>query len=249
MPLTSKLLTAINHPPQFGLGVRQLRSYDLALTRYNIPEPLPPSSYPGYQLSPPSPRFSQFHYRLVDPIQSVGPGDNLPVVLSIVLNPKSSRIQLHSVSATLERRMDLFEASGSTTPPEVLSGIGSVSNTIDTASTLSHSGAFNSSTTVFSGSNTKLSRKRSASPPVSTVLPAKSVSTTIISGETAEFQPGNNWDLTAVVNLPLPAKPPPSQWPIGESLRTDLAVVRFFLRIKVCYLRVSYSTTVRLTLL
>jgi hypothetical protein len=77
------------------------------------------------------------------------------------------------------------------------------------------------------------SKKRSDSPPGNIVLPSKSITSPIVSGQTSDFESSSPTESTCTVNLSLPAKPPPSQWPIGESLKTDLAEIRFELRIKV----------------
>lgn len=231
-------LSAINHPPHFGLGVRQMRFYDLNLTRYDVQEPptspflLQPSPIPGYQLCSSSSRITPFYYRIDDPEHAVGPGDELPVVVNFIFDDRNPRLQIQSMAVILERRLDLFEASGSPSPPEILAGGNSYpySSTSEASSTVSLT---TSMITSRSSTYTQLSRKRSASPPSNVLLPCKSISGSIASAHSSEFHSAGPEQFSGVARLSLPAKPPPSQWPVGESLKTDLAHIRFELRVKV----------------
>ncbi|KIM31021.1 hypothetical protein M408DRAFT_274309 [Serendipita vermifera MAFF 305830] len=232
-----RLEAVINHPPHFGLGVRQLRFYDLNLTRYDVQDPPPspflsrPSPIPGYQLCSASPRITPFYYRIDDPDHAVGPGDELPVSLNVIFDDSTSpKQQIQSMSVLLERRLDLFEASGSPTPPEILSGNGNISpysnNTSEASSTVSLA-------SMITSRSSTLSRKRSASPPSNLVLSSKTITGTIATAHSSEFHSNAPHQYSGVVRLALPAKPPPSQWPVGESLKTDLAHIRFELRVKI----------------
>lgn len=218
--------------------MRQIRTYELALTRYNVPSrlPSPPPTQqrspdlPGYSLSPPSSRIPQFFYRITDAEHAVGPGDHYPVEVSLVLN-QHPVVQLQSLSVSLERRLELFEASGSSTSAETVTIHPTPSPS--TASMASISGIFANLSSSNSQSN-MLTRKRSASPTSESVLlPAKSMTSSLVSAQTTEFKPDETGGITASVNLPLPARPSLSHWPIGESLKTDLAKIYFVLRIKV----------------
>ena len=208
-----------------------MRFYDLNLTRYDVQDPpvsslLRPSPIPGYQLSSSSPRIPSFYYRIDDPELAVGPGDDLPAVVNFVFDPRSPKVQPQSISVVLERRLDLFEASGSPTPPEILSGTASpYPSSSEASSTVSLSST--------ACSQHQLSRKRSISPPSNFTLPSKTISSTIASAHSSEFHCHAPDQFKCVVPLSLPAKPPPSQWPVGESLKTALAQLRFELRVKV----------------
>lgn len=205
-----------------------MRFYELNLTRYDIQDP--PPSNPGYQLCSSSPRITPFYYRIDNPEHAVGPGDELPVVVNFLFDNRNPKLQIQSMAVVLERKLDLFEASGSPTPPEILSGSASpYSNNSEASSTVSLASMMTNRSSTY----TQLPRKRSVSPPSSLVLPSKSISGAIASAQTSEFQSNAQDELTGVARLSLPAKPPPSQWPVGESLKTDLANIRFELKVKV----------------
>jgi hypothetical protein len=62
------------------------------------------------------------------------------------------------------------------------------------------------------------------------------MTSSLVSGQTTEFKADGAGGMTASLSLPLPARPSLSHWPVGESLKTDLAKISFVLRIKVSYL-------------
>jgi len=279
--------SAINHLPLMGLGTRQLRAYDLALTRYDVPElpssssmidspylTRPPrdkdkgkdkdSSMIMYTCQPPA-STSNSHlppcqYRITLPSGPAGPGVSFPVSLALQLPPSSSpsssspQLALHSLSIVLERRMVFYEASGAESAPELLSGTASStpepspaasrSSFRSTASTATvsaapaHTAPHTPSSSI--GSSTlnalgiSIGRKRSASATPST-LPHKSLTNTIATAETTLAIDGNGPPRSAqlTIELAMPPRPPPSQWPVGETTRTDLATIAFYIRIKV----------------
>ncbi|KAG8847767.1 hypothetical protein FRB91_011435 [Serendipita sp. 411] len=81
----------------------------------------------------------------------------------------------------------------------------------------------------------QLSRKRSTSPPPQVVLPSKSVTSLVATAQSSEFYYDSKSNrIETHLALSLPAKASPNQWPIGESLRTALATLRFELHAKLC---------------
>jgi hypothetical protein len=226
--------SAINHPPHFGLGTRQTRAYDLDFTRYHIHDPIPsrihqrPTSLLGYRLSPATHRCDPFYYRIDLPQSTVGPGDELPISVSMVLDNEGTKIQPRSMSVTLERRLEFYEATGSHSHGDIESIDLSSSHTLLEKSELS-----SINTDLSSSSSSILVARRHFPNPATTVLPSRSISTVIVNGNASDFTTSNLNHVAASLNLALPAKPAPSQWPIGESLKTNLASIRFFLCIKV----------------
>ncbi|CAG7846807.1 SubName: Full=Uncharacterized protein {ECO:0000313/EMBL:CCA72406.1} [Serendipita indica DSM 11827] len=231
-----RLEATINHPQMFGLGVCQTRNYDLGFTRYDVQQRLPPvlnpsssSPHPGFLFHPSTPRVGPFYYRIQAPDHPLGPGDDLPVKIAFLFEKGTPAIRIQTVSVTLQRRLELFEAAGGPSTTELPSGGQSPYSFQDASSSTSLLSGSRSSPNL---SSQTLSRKRSTSPPCSVVLPSKSISSPIVSAQSSDFYQNEPGRLDATVSLALPARPAPSQWPIGESLKTDLASIRFDLLIK-----------------
>lgn len=258
--------TAINTMQYVGLGTRQVRAYDLAFTRHDIPEPLPspylavhPQGY--YSIQPPL-RIAPCLYKLSTPTHPAGPGGTFPVSISLQFaadRPPTGSLSrsrfaspvVHSIYAFIERRIELYETSGFASP-ELLSGIGTAATTPDASPASSRTNLLprhtpepspSSSLTVV-GANLHAGthgRKRPRSPAAQQqLLPAKSIVTVLSEAETSTFSPpGANMGsatpstIEARLDLSLPPRPPPSQWPIGETIKTELATLRFYLRVKV----------------
>ena len=193
----------------------------------------PKSPYPGFLFHPATSRVGSFYYRVQQPEHPVGPGDELPVNVCFLFEKGGTDTRFHTVSATLQRRLDLFEATGGPSTTELPSGGQSPYILPEASSSMSLASASRSSPNL---STQTLFRKRSASPPLNVVLPSKSISTSVVSGQSSDFYQHKPGRFDATVTLSLPARPAPSQWPIGESLKTDLASIRFDLLVKVSYI-------------
>ena len=192
-------------------------------------------------------------YRITLPSGPIGPGASFPVSLALQLPPSSSssssnpQIALYSLSVVLERRMVFYEASVAESAPEPLSGTAPSTPKPSPAASRSTASSATASTTpvptpahtpscgsTLNATGISLGRKRraSASP---TTLPYKSCITTIVTTETTLASGGSGPARTAqlTIELPVPPRPPLSQWPIGETTRTDLATIAFYVRVKV----------------
>lgn len=172
----------------------------------------------------------------------------LPVAVALHLPapalPHAPALALHSVSVVLERRMEFYEASGTQSSPELLSGTATTTpessptpsrtSFRSTVSTLTaHAPTPSSSLSSATLTGFTLGRKRSASP--AAVLPAKSLSSPIASAESTlgGTTGGSGSSAALTINLAVPPRPAPSQWPLGETTRTDLASIAFYVRVKV----------------
>ena len=199
-------------------------------------------------------------YRITLPSGPIGPGASYLVSLALQLPPSSPssssnpQIALHSLSVVLERRMVFYEASGAESAPELLSGTASstpepspaasrfsLRSTVSSATgsttpvpTPPHTPSFSNGSSTLNAFGISIGRKRSASASPTT-LPYKSCTTTIVTTETtlASGRSGPARTAQLTIELPVPPRPPSSQWPIGETTRTDLAAVAFYVRVKV----------------
>ena len=248
-----------------------MRSYDLTLTRYDFPEPLPSPESPylahppkdpdtflhTFQPSGPLAHLPPCQYRITLPSTPIGPSSLLPVALALRLPAPANAppLALHSVSVVLERRMDFYEASGTQSAPELLSGTATTTPEASpapsrtsfrsTASTVAtHSPSSSLSNVTLTGFG--VGRKRSAGAPPPAVLPAKSLPSTIATAESTlggsvrrSSSGSSRAELT--IDLAVPPRPPPSQWPLGETMRTDLASIAFYVRVKVAVVAQSRS--------
>ena len=196
------------------------------MTRYDFPEPFPKPSSPyvthvstdpdaylhDFQFSGALAHLPPYQYRITLPSTPIGPKSLLPVVLALRLPAPadSPPLALHSVSVVLERRMDLYRDC-TQGPPGVLSG----------------------TTTTTPEAPPTPSRTSRAS---AAVLPAKSLRTTIataestLGGSAGSSSSSSSADLT--INLDVPPRWP-GEWPMGETTRTDLASIAFYVRVKV----------------
>ena len=215
-----------------------------------------------YMCQPPTslPFLPPCQYRISLPSTTISPGTSFPVTLALHLPPSthtshtSPQLAFHSVSVILERRMDFYEASGAESAPELLSGTASSTpepspaasrssfrSTASTATastvqapTTPHTPSSSIGSSTLTALGISIGRKRSASASPTT-LPAKSLTTTIATAETTlvSGSSGSAGGTQLTIELAVPPRPPPSQWPVGETTRTDLAAVAFYVRVKV----------------
>lgn len=141
--------------------------------------------------------------------------------------------------------MEFYEASGTQSSPELLSGTATTTpeaspaasrtsfrSTVSTLTAHTHTPSSSLSSATLTGFT--LGKKRSASP--AAVLPAKAHASPIASAEsTLGGSAGGSSSSSAAltIHLAVPPRPAPSQWPLGETTRTDLASIAFFVRVKV----------------
>lgn len=267
--------SVLNHSCITGIGTRQTKHSEIALTRYDIPPLLPsvPSSRhnsePFLNLQTNKPRAPRINYSITYPTTAIGPLDLISVPIS--LQPLDSGVVIRSASVSVERRIQFQETtvpnsipqsehpsfpSSTTHPPAVLSQdslrhsstlhrFASDTHLHQTASTSSLSSSSTITPHAFYSSDSTSSvvtqplivramPSLSLPSPIQQVLPKKTNSHTIAEVESSgPFQRSDSgvWNKTLTVQWP--SAKSNSRWAIGETIKSQLVSVRFFLRIKV----------------
>ncbi|KAJ7582822.1 hypothetical protein C8J56DRAFT_955818 [Mycena floridula] len=107
----------LNHIPISGVGSRQIKHSELAVSRYDVPPSLPSGSgQPSLSLQTNKPRSARINYSINSPTFAVGPLDLVSIPIS--LQPLDPAISIRSASLVVERRIQLKQvtASSSSTP-------------------------------------------------------------------------------------------------------------------------------------
>lgn len=267
----------LNHSPIIGVGHRQVKATEIALTRYDVPLPLPSvptyrhNSEPLLNLQINKPRVPRINYSMNCPTSAVGPMDLVSVPLS--LQPMDSSVVIRSATILVERRIQLNRvvspASSALTyypvPPSASStdtssqpatpassdtyssNQASASNSSLTSSnpTITPNTYWTSSTSLDSEARPLL--PQSSSSASIEVLPTKTIAHTIAEVDTSgPFSKSDSsvWSKTLTFQWPTPKSN--SRWAIGETIRSDLVSVRFFLRVKVVVATALGTETIEL---
>ncbi|KAG9123729.1 hypothetical protein FRC07_014147 [Ceratobasidium sp. 392] len=243
-----RIEAAIHHPHIPGIGTRQVKCFDVNLVRYNkpstssLPRPAPASDIPA---SPHSVRCD-----LDFPRQSVAPLDPIPVSLRIHSRPG---ISVQRVTLALERHIDMFDVSPSTSMTQLPSPPATLTRHIthecspipacDSAVTLL---SYSSTTALLPSSpyaeQRPQSGKRSPSP-ASQILAAKKIEAVLATAEVSDLPSSQGGLCTVDSALQVPLPKSSAHWGVGETMQAGLARVRFFVTAKI-QLLVAGSETV-----
>jgi hypothetical protein len=256
----SVLPIVLNHVPISGVGARQIRHFELPFIRYDVPicAPLTPPSPPLLNLQTNKPRAPRIRYSIDSPQSPIGPLDL--VSISVHLLPLDHGVSIRSVSVIVERRIQLHDqlsgptstphspitprsaSSSSSCPkqsPTLLSSFPKSSHCPSApfqedpllnaeSSTLSLSSIHSSSLTIASESTPLLHPNFITS----TKLVVNPIVGTESSGTLSRDEDGV-WSRT--LTLQWPTVKSPSLWAIGETISSDLATVKYFIRTKVFF--------------
>lgn len=276
----------LTHSHITGVGTRQIKHCEIALTRYDLLPPLrsvPSSRYssePFLNLQTNKPRAPRINYSITCPTAPIGPMDLVSVPIS--LQPLDSGVVIRSASVLVERRIQLHEATApypanSSTPLSIPQSPSSPSlasysptasfqdlshrfaaqpsaihrfasdthlhQALASTSSLSSSNPTitphtfypsNSTSSVATEVQPLINRTTPSSSSLLQVLPKKTISHTIAevesSGPFARSDSGV-WSKTLTIEWPAPKSS--GRWAIGETIRSQLVSVRFFLRVKI----------------
>lgn len=255
--LISLSCLVIDHMPIYGVGSRLIKSYELPLVRYdaNVSRsfPAPSSSW----LSTNKPRAPVIRYQLLTPTTAVAPLDIVSIPL--VLHPVDPALVIRSASLVVERRIDMYETAALPSSPfPSASNRSPVTKDEDSSGStvhgLDHGGnaeasssrvplirppEFNPSVASLSTTYTAESfgssvEQRPLLPPLMTDLPAKTTSLTVAHVDsTGPFKKEITGEYRKSLTLKWPASKSNSHWAMGETMRTELINVRFFVHVKV----------------
>ncbi|KAF8579502.1 hypothetical protein K439DRAFT_1637986 [Ramaria rubella] len=195
----------LNHIPMTGVGHRQVKTYDLPLMRYDAGEPRVVPEQTGWAHAglPKHPGSPALRYSLNTPPCPLGPMDLVPVALK--LSPIDPACTIHSIALAVERRLEFHNPPLGTRAPADDTSLSSTTNLID---------------------------RRPPSP--APKAPTPKVSTSLITSAQATDVPRDEDGVyTRTVTLQIPAQKSTSHWAVGETMRTALVTLRFFLRAKV----------------
>lgn len=219
-----------------GLGSRQIRYFDLNLIRHDVA--FPTSIGPAFQSHSEtgSPRIQ---YRMVTPSYAVGPSDHISV--SVRFQPVDPMTVIQAMCVIIERRIQLRETSASPpaecpytddSPPATARSTSGIPASTRSSPTLVPS-TLASTSSVNLIPTTRVERKRSQSPSNTTIMPSRTVAHSVASTEvvSATADPDGTYYHTFGLTLPQPKSA--GHWSLGETMRTDLVTVRFFVRVKV----------------
>ena len=252
----------VNHAPIPGVGSRLLKHYDLNLIRHDLPgnisppSPVTPTSYLS-SLSSKS-RGPSLRYRISLPTKPVGPLDI--VSLQLTVQPIHPSVSVRSATAVVERRIQFSELPISHTTHSYLTSNQEshshdhhsvAANPGDITSATSSSNDFHhlsSSSSSVSDNSTRplLPQHQSSVPNASSLNHTSERTTTHIFAHlesSHRFTRDSTGTWRQTLNFSWPDARSSSRWTVGETLQTDMASVRFFVRVKVhcmnfspCYL-------------
>lgn len=260
------LAKALTHIPLGSVGSRQVKHFDLPFIRYDVPPcpPTPPSPpcYLGSQTS--KPRAPIIRYRVGVPTTPVGPQDIVSVPIS--LQPIDHSVSIRSASLTVERRIQLHETNisssstfPSTLPIPVASSSRSHSHSHSASSSYSspalrpdnqsdtHQASLPSSSSVSPSpvASSVFSDNESARPLLSQpppLSPFKTITHSVAGVESSgRFACDNEGVWTKMLTFQWPSAKSSTRWAMGETMQTDLASVKFFVRVKVPFYSFSLS--------
>ena len=258
----------LNHVPLSGLGSFQLKHFELPLVRFDIPPHITPSllpSQPIFRQRTIKPRAPTVRYCFYPPSSPIGPLDL--VSIPVFLAPLDDTVSIRSATVIIERRLQLNEVNGQSSPhsltnpaPQISQSCSSLPFFSPTSSYQELPALYNNNTSIISGSssNNTITTYPSAvsvtsetqallHPPQSHTLPptpSKIITTPIVGAESSgPFVRDDQGVWNKTLTLQWPAAKSHSRWAIGETIQSDLASVKFFIRIKVRSTSISSSPT------
>ncbi|KIJ69345.1 hypothetical protein HYDPIDRAFT_105943 [Hydnomerulius pinastri MD-312] len=255
-----RIEAVLNHIPISAVGCRQVKYFDVPLVRYDTaaglspPTPLtPPSS--SYLTSLTKSRGPPLRYRVLVPPNPIGPLDIVSVQL--IVQPLDHSVSIRSASALVERRIHLNDVpSGPPTPSVSIPSQPSSqpftyfplssSSTHDASSSIYQGGASSAATSMqdlhYPTSSSSLYSDSSSRPLLqnySTDEPGPSSSndrgTTHIfahAESSGRFSKDSTGGWRQSLTFSWPDTKSNSRWAVGETVQTDMATVKFFLRVK-----------------
>lgn len=256
-------ILVLNHVYIPGVGSRQIKHFELPLVRYDLPTHKFPLSLPDPYLSQMTnkPRAPRIQYSIDVPTTAIGPTDL--VSIPIHLQPMDLSVSIRSASVAVERRIQLLDAIPIQSSPQTLQPSRSSSpthsdssaltstpdsrtllqldslhnNTLGSVSSLNSSNPTITPDSFFPSSTPTIA---SASPllphttPSALMNASKLVTNTIVESESSgRFVRDQNGVWTKTMTLQWPASKSHSRWAVGETIQSDLASVRYFVRVKV----------------
>lgn len=255
-----RIEAVLNHAPIPGVGSRLLKHYDLFLIKYDLPGSVsppspvtPPSTSYLTSLTTKS-RGPSLRYRITLPTKPVGPLDI--VSLQVTVQPLDSAVSIRSATAVVERRIQFSELpisppSTSTPSAPTLSShsyltsiqeshphdhYSVTTNPCDITSAASSSNDLSSSSSMSQNDTRPLLPQRQSSVPSASPLTHASERTAthifahLESSHRFTRDSTGTWRQTLTFSWPDAS--PSSRWTVGETLQTNMASVKFFIRVK-----------------
>ncbi|KAF8559622.1 hypothetical protein OG21DRAFT_1549514 [Imleria badia] len=247
------------HYPHLSVGCRQIKHFELPLARYDAPSslcpptPLTPSSSSYLTLLSSKSRGPPLRYRILVPLNPIGPLDIVSVQL--IVQPLDSSVSIRSASAFVERRIHFsdFRASHPESPPGAYRPSSyppsnpqsasdhaqdSSSSTYPASSSSSSQDLLHptSSSSVYSGDSSRpLLQHLENGTDSSVPLPTGGRGTTHIfahAESAGRFSRDSSGLWRHKLTFSWPDTKSNSRWSVGESVQTGLTSVKFFLRVK-----------------
>lgn len=234
----------LEHIPLVGVGHRLLKQLELPLIRYENPG-IPVSRH--LSLSNPISLHSAklrapiLRYNLSTPTSQIGPEDL--VSTCIYIHPIDPLVVVKSASLTIERRLYLHNSTRNHPPPSPVNKSPYLDSHSSTAGLLTPSASTSTATITRNSSFTPaesdsnltvrpMLSNQSEPPPSPIAEGSKTVTNAIVNAEAANFSrdSAGMWSKTITVQWPPRKK---HSWATGETLTSEIATVRFYIRIKV----------------
>ncbi|KAF9227867.1 hypothetical protein BS17DRAFT_409619 [Gyrodon lividus] len=254
-----RIEAVLNHIPVLGVGCRQVKHFELPLVRYDTPAspspptPLtPPSSSYLTSLTAKS-RGPPLRYRVLMPPNPIGPLDIVSVQLTV--QPLDPSVCIRSASALVERRIHI---SDSPLIPPRFPGPSHFSTPSPTYFPLSSNHTHDNSSSIYPGSTSATSSQNLHHPTSASSAYSGDSSRPLLQHHTyavdeslppscsdrgtthifahAESSGRFSRDPSGVwrhnLTFSWPDTKSNSRWAVGETVQTDMATVKFFLRVK-----------------
>ncbi|KAG6335153.1 hypothetical protein ID866_3937 [Astraeus odoratus] len=237
----------LNHIPIAGVGFRQMKYFELALVRYDSPfyhsppiTPLTPPSSTHLTSQTTKSRGLPLRYRVLVPPSPIGPLDI--VTIQVIVQPLDPTMSVRSASALVERRIHLAEVTSITQPSMDSTPPPSVSN--ETTPFIHYPSVgpslqdlhAPSSTSLFSDCSSRpILQNYSHAPDDVMSWPHNDRTITHIFAHTessARFMRDSGGAWRQNLTFSWPETKSNSRWSVGETLQTEVASVKFFLRVK-----------------
>ncbi|KAI6150724.1 hypothetical protein BKA82DRAFT_992965 [Pisolithus tinctorius] len=233
----------LNHVPIAGVGSRQVKYFELPLIRYNLPihsspSILAPSPWHTTHLSTSRSRGVPLRYCILVPPNPIGPLDIVTIQLTV--QPPDQSVSIRSASALVERRIYFSEipsishpstesipaSSFSNCSPELYAGVGASSQNLHAAS----------SSSLYSDCPSRpLLQDHPRTPDEAPSFPPSDRAITHIfahSESSAHFVRVADGIWKQNLTFSWPETKSNSRWSVGETMQTEMATVKFFLRVK-----------------
>ncbi|KAG8930611.1 hypothetical protein FRC02_003986 [Tulasnella sp. 418] len=218
-----RIEAVIAHAPLSGIGNRQIKAYDIALYRHD--------HRPQHQLLNNSGHLSNLHYSISTPSHPIGPGDPIPINLSV----RPPFVDVMRLSISVDRRTEFHskqqhpssssEALPLLTPPPTASSV-------DSATESKSKPKRSSDPSQFAFSHPPPTPIKPNSLSIASLVLEK----TDISASNVQSEKDGIWSTEYAPSSPLSLIFPVAKaghWAIGETLSTPLTTVRFFVNVKV----------------